>query len=313
MVASIMVRFFVCSAICGFIVIFNGCTAFKTFPQTARGGDTIALAVGSPDGMSRANTTAIFVSDSAPGSPVDLTSNIRSIFRLYADKNSEVYNPGGDARYIVNTSGHEPWITIVALDLPVGLPLGPGKIQFSTTATYPTIGSNINNLPVSIEIIPGTGSSSTFDYEYGLGASMTGDLTALESLPHAQVIPRYPQSTTWPSYGAIEVKMHVPTTLGIALDQTILRVIRDDMFIETQSDPALIYHHDSNQDLTVLFLSTQGLLKYFDPRFSIKLIDSPYLPISFSGTPSLTMVKYYDVDGNEVSGPSVGDYTVELR
>ena len=134
----------------------TGCTALKTFPQAARGGDTIALAVGSPDGMTRANTTATFTSDS-DGIPIDITANIRSIFKLYADKASSIYAKFSTTASIVNTSGHEPWVTIVALDLPTGLSTGPGQIQFNTPAAYPTIGSHINNFPVALEILPGTG------------------------------------------------------------------------------------------------------------------------------------------------------------
>jgi len=295
------------------VLILSGCTALKTFPQAARGGDTVALAVGSPDGMTRANTTAVFVSDSAPGAPVDITPGIRAIFRLYADEMSDVYNAGNDAQQIVLTSGHEPWVTIMGVDLPVGLPLGPGEVQVTTTATYPTIGSHINNLPIRLEILSGTGTSSDFTYEFGMGQSQIGDLQSLEPVPHAQVTPLFPHGTTWPSYAAVEIKMNVPTTLGTALDQPFLRVVLDNMTVQTGSTPSLIYNHDSSEELTVILVSPDGQLKYFQPRFSIALIDNPFLPVSFIGIPAVTSVKYYDINGNQVSGPMVGDFSVEVR
>src|SRR3989344_8088200 len=142
---------------CILAMAVSGCISLKTFPQAARGGDTVALSVGSADGMARANTTAAFVSDSAPDAPVNLTPGIRGIFRLYADKASSIYAGGSNTRYVVSTSGHEPWVTIMVVDLPQGLPSGPGEVRVTTTATYPTIGSHINDFPVSLEILPGTG------------------------------------------------------------------------------------------------------------------------------------------------------------
>ena len=85
------------------LLLNTGCTALQSFPGAARGGDTVALAIGSPDGMDRTNTTAVYVSQSDPNyvptsdpdyPGVGTTQHalpIRSIFKLYADKSSEQY------------------------------------------------------------------------------------------------------------------------------------------------------------------------------------------------------------------------------
>lgn len=291
----------------------SGCTALKTFPQAARGGDTVALAVGSADGMTRANTTAYFVSDSS-STQYDLTPRIRGIFRLYADKTSSIYNPGSTMdSFVISTSGHEPWVTIMVVDLPQGLPSGPGKVHVTTTATYPTIGSHINNLPISLEILPGTGTPSDLTYEFGVGSSMPGDLTLMEPAPHAQVMPFFPSGTSWPTYGAIEVKMYVPTSAGTALEPPYLRVLVDDMSVLTSSNLNTTYRHDSSQNLTVMLLSPAGKLRYYEPRFSIVLINNSTQVIDFTATPVITSVRYFDINGNAVAGPSISNYAVQLR
>ena len=290
------------------VVILPACTALNTFPQAARGGDTVTLAVGSADGMTVANTTASYESDASPGVFTDLTPGIRSVFRLYADKTSSLYAIGSTANNIVITSGHEPWITVMVVDLPQGLPVGPGKVNISTTATYPTIGSHINNLPVKLEILPGTGAVSNLDYEFGKGSSMPGDLSLLESMPHAQVIPVFPQSTSWPQYGAIEMNISVPTSTG-----TPVRVVFDDLRVVTPTSISTLYARDSNQDMTVMLLSPKGKLHYYAPRFSLVLVDLENQVDSFLSTPVINSVRYFDTSGNLVAGPSVSDFSVEMR
>ncbi len=296
-----------------FVITLSGCIGLKTFPQAARGGDTVALAVGSADGMSRANTTAIFVSDSAPNSPINLTSGIRGIFRLYGDKASSVYTVGSNTHYIIDTSGHEPWVTIMVVDLPPGLPTGSGQVRITSTASYPTIGSHINNRSISLEIIPGTGVSSDLPYEFGVGSSMPGDLTQMEALPYAQVMPIFPSSTSWPTYGAIEIKLHVPTSAGTALGSGNLRVLIDDMSVSTASYPNTSYRHDNNQDLTVMLLSPTGKLQYYEARFSIVPRKDSTTIISFTSTPTIISARYFDINGNQIAGPATSEFLVQLR
>jgi hypothetical protein len=294
-------------ALIGFIG--TGCTALNTFPQAARAGDTIALAVGSPDGMTRANTTATFTSD-ADGTPIDITANIRSIFKLYSDKSSKVFEPiSSTADEIVTTSGHEPWVTIVALDLPASLATGPGQIQFNTTAAFPTISSHINNFPIALEILPGTGTPSDFAYELGIGATSVGNLVNLEAQQHAAAAPQFPSpSCPCPDYGAIEVKLNMPTSAGAGLTQDLVRVLVDDMTLQTGSGRGVNYGLSGGTDLTVIVTSPTGQLKYYEARFSV-VLPSFY---TFNGTPTVTSVRYFDINGNETGGP-VSDYLVSLQ
>jgi len=294
-----------------FGVGISGCTALNTFPQAARGGDTVALALGSPDGMSRANTTAEFVSD-ADNPPVsyDLTPGIRGIFKLFADKASSIYATGNTTRNIIDTSGHEPWITVMGVDLPQGLPEGPGVVNITTTGVdYPTIGSHINDISINLEILPGVGEASDLAYEFGVGTTLPGDLTTLEALPHAQVMPVFPQGTSWPRYGAIEMSLRVPTTAG-----TAVRVVFDDMRVTMPSSTSTMFSpRDVNQDMKVMLLNSKGKLHYYAPRFSLVLVDREDLDDSFLSTPVINSVSYYDTNGNSVAGPAKSAFNVVIR
>ena len=304
-----------------------GCTAYKVFPYEARGGDTITLAVGSPDNMSRANTSATFISASDPENPVNLTPNIRSIFKLYADKASHVYDtPGLFTGEIVRTSGHMPWISIIAIDLPTALPLGQSKIEISTTATYPTIGSNINDLtantqtlvdeghiepPIALNILPGTGAPMEFPYEFGLGWFYTGDLTWLEPQTNVQISPPFQTDNPsgWPTYGAVEIRLALDT--DVALTDSLYRIIADEMSFYTKSQRSIVTGINDNE-LTVMFISPQGLLQYYEPRFAV-VLDSG---VHFSNVPypaSISSIKYYDINGNLASGPLSNQYSVSIN
>ena len=285
------------------LVIASGCTALQPFPNVARGGDTVALAIGSSENMTRANTTATFTSD-VDGVPIDVTANVRSIFKLFADPASRVYRPGSTTSFLVESSKHAPWITIAVLDLPLGLQVGAGNIEFNTSATYPDIGSHINDLQLPIEIIAGTGSSNAFDYELGLGATATGNLADLEPMARAVFGPTIPSvACPCPTYAAIEVKIAIPTAAGTIPAE--VRVIPDDLTMLTQSGRDMLHGVSSDgQELTVSFLSPTGSLEFYEAQFSVVQ--------RMTGTPTINSIKYFDINGNEVGGP-VADYTVAVR
>ena len=147
----------------GLVAIMSGCTSLQTFPTVARAGDTVSVAVGAPDGMTRANTTVYFEYDS-DSSQVNLTPGIRSIFKLHADPVSGMHKkvvgqPSSvDIPSLIQTSGHAPWVTVMVVDLPSGMTAGTGQLLVNTTgADYPTIGSHINDLQTNgkrIDLVP---------------------------------------------------------------------------------------------------------------------------------------------------------------
>jgi hypothetical protein len=62
-----------------------------------------------------------------------------------------------------------------------------------------------------------------------------------------------------------------------------------------------------------MLLSPTGRLRYYEPRFSIVLINNSTQAISFTATPVITSVRYFDINGNTVAGPPISSYTVQLR
>lgn len=306
-------------------LLVSGCTAFNTYPRSARAGDSITLAVGSPDGMTSSNTTVTFISEAAPFNPIDLTPNLRAVFKLYADKASSVYD-NFFIKDIVLRSGHAPWVTMVMIDLPSSLPEGLARIELDTPASYPASGSHINELstttqrivddgligpPIALEILPGTGAPADFPVEIAHGGFFIGDLTLLEPQPHAQISPPFDESNPsgWPKYGAVELTLILDT--DTPLSDTLYRLVPDDMSIATNSQYSLVSTLDGDE-LTVIFLSPKGALQYFEPRFSVVLDSNVHFSAALEPV-TLSSVRYYDLDGNLIAGPSLFDYLVEIR
>jgi len=282
--------------------VLQGCTSLQTFPGVARAGDTITLAVGSADGMSKqsTNTTAIYVPDAGGSYPL----TIRSVFNLYPDKKSRLYTSTSATLPVIDSSDHEAWQTVMVIDLPTDLPLGTGNIQINSVADFPTVSSHINDVPISLEIVNGAGASSVFTYEFGFGSSQAGDLSLLEPLPHAQVTP--PSDNTY--YGAIELRLTLPTTAEIPLTEEHVRVVLDDMTPSTVSNRNIVWGID-NDELIVMIMSPSGYLQTIESRFSIVLLPR----FSFITEPVITSLKFFDVDGEQVSGAVPVDYSVTLN
>ncbi|MCK5091252.1 MAG: hypothetical protein KAR30_01880, partial [Gammaproteobacteria bacterium] len=75
------------SALLILISIVTGCVSIQPFPNAAKSGETITLAVGSPEGMTKDNITVTFTSNDQvtyPGS-TDITSGVKSVLKLYPD------------------------------------------------------------------------------------------------------------------------------------------------------------------------------------------------------------------------------------
>ena len=289
----------------GFSVL-AGCVTVQPFPQTARAGDTITLAVGSPDDLKPANTTVTFVPDSAPDTPINLTSNVTSIFKVYPDKTSNAWM--NQAAPIDSSSGHGAWMTIIALNLPSSMPAGTGKVYVSTTgAVYPNNAHAVNGVAINMEILPGTGGANPLQYlPYSWSTQPnTGKLSWLK--PSPQVIVRVPQSSGYTSnvtYGAIEVRVHAQTqdSSGLPLTDDYLAVVFDDQQQHLNSRVQSTWSR-SGDDFLVTFLSPIGTMQSYEARFSILVW--PGYGSQIVGAPTLTSVKYFDVNGNLVSGPTL--------
>jgi hypothetical protein len=301
--------------LCGYFVA--GCTALQPFPVAARAGDTIMLALGSPDGMTRSNTAVQYVPDSDPFIPVDL--NIRSIFKLYPDQTSAAWLADTFADGVPIDTAHGPWLTVMAIDLPDSslLQPGTGNVQVTTSATIGSFAAPINGLNIPLEILSGVGQPSPFQYE-ALSAVRDGDLSKLEPLP--QVVVRPPLGAETPTYGAIEVKLNVPiiNNDGTSASDSAFTVVLDDMARTHQKSQLQSFWARNGDEITVMLVSPKVAMRSWEARFSVVVFPdaNPFLGIPGSTIdpakppPSLISIKYYDSNGAEVSGP-VPDVAVE--
>ena len=296
-----------------------GCAAIQPFPHIARAGDTIILAVGSQTGMGKNNTQIWFYPDADPANPIDLNPGIRTFFRLYADRSSWAYSPNNaDATTNFHYLHHEPWQTVVALDLPAGLPEGPGTVRIETTAPQPRpldpgdpdVYPDLNTIDIRLEILPGVGSPNPLQYKTLYGGTLSGDLKELKPMRQALVEPPVEDpGAGWPTFAAVEFKLSLPMldADGLTPTEKNLRVVPQDVSAFTDSRIQMTWSFDGST-LTVLFLSAGGNIRYYEPRFGA-VAEYAY----FTDVPILTSVRYFDIDGNEITGPAVADYTVALK
>jgi hypothetical protein len=301
------------------MTMLNGCIAIQPFPNYARSGDTITLAVGPQDGMNKANTQVLFTSDAAPSSPLNISSSVRSIFNLFADRGSPVYSPNSDAVINFGYLHREQWLTIVALDLPQDLPTGPATIQVQTTvqqphpvepgvwAEYP----DVNTVPIRIEILPGTGAPNPLKYKTIYGGTLSGSYASVQPQRQALVKPpaEDPQGLWGTTYGAIELRISLPLTdlSGGTLTENNIRIATQDITGFTRSKLQTTWSLAGNE-LKVLFISSSGRIKYYEPRFSIVAENA-----DFTATPTILSVDYFDVNGNAVNGPATTNYSISLQ
>jgi hypothetical protein len=282
-------------------LLLSGCIGLDAFPIAARAGDTVTLALGSPEGMNRNNTSVSF--EDSQGGIHDLTANQRGIFKLYPDKASKAWDSSATST-LVSSARHEAWLTVMALDLPSSLPAGAGTIRVTTTADYPTINAHINDVPIRIEILPGAGMSNPLEYVFGSTPATTsfGDVQDLEPRNSVAI---HTDSSGTNLFGAIEIKLHIETDKGTNLAPSNVRVLMEDLMIITESRRNWFWDLDNGQDYTVTLLSPLGWLAENEAHFKIV-----FKQASVVGTPTITSIRYFDVNGAEVVGPSANQYTI---
>jgi hypothetical protein len=315
-ILSDLVRAWSCSSV--FITVallfLQGCVAVQTFPTAARSGDTITLAVGSPEGMTKDNTTAQFVHNNTSIDPIDLT--VRSVIRLRPDNTSDVALFNINIRSISGYTKHSAWLSVLVLDLPPNMPTGDGVINISTPASY--FGLNIADKPVAIKILPGEGSSNPFNYDMGSGFDTQGDLTSLE--PLQQVLVKPPATYSAANYGAAEIKINVPmrkvSDASVIVPDKDIRVVMDDKYSLNTMNQVHMSWSRTGDVITVNFISPIGTMSNSQTRFSV-VLDSPDVTNQYLRTPGprVISVRFFDPNGNVVtsSTPTADDYEITIE
>lgn len=183
-------RYLLNCALLFLLTFLTGCTGIQTFGIAARAGDTVALALGWNQAISRQNLiVTITAADYTPYTYNPGDPAIRAIINNYPDPVSNLVVGTETGQNIAGqetiwgaligsvTAGDKDWSqSIVLLDLPLGMALGTATVDVSTT-------DGLVIAPISIEILAGNGSPHTFSNQEGLTIS-AGHLKSLERSAH---------------------------------------------------------------------------------------------------------------------------------
>lgn len=181
----------VTSLVAALIVI--GCSGTQTFPNSARAGDTVALAVGYKHFTAENMTVTITPTVGpqvvySPGS-----TSIRSIVNLYADplsslivsdeSNTDVTpfarTYSGQIKTNFTGGSKEFWQTVVFVDLPPALATGMATVDISSTQG--------ESASVDLDVISGTGAPEQFIPELLNGPMNGNHLISLARVDHYEI------------------------------------------------------------------------------------------------------------------------------
>jgi len=297
----------------------SGCVGLNSFPLAARGGDTVLFAVGTPEGMTRNNISVTFTSD-VDSSITDITKDIRSLSKFYPAKTSDMALNNSNAIYI---AGHEPWLSVLSIDLPLSIPdggpipVGTGTVSVQciprTDCTFPGFFPHVNDIGITLEILPGTGNPHPFDYAFGSTGSFPADPALLDEQQQVTVRPDANGSNTSTRYGAAEFVISMPVTTyngGTVPDSDIV-VIAEDLTTLTGSQRNVIWKR-SGDNFTVIFSAPNGM-KFNEFRFSlvmkapVQTTDPAHI---YTTAPTLISENYYGLDGSVI--PPTASPTIVL-
>jgi len=287
------------------MMLLGGCVAVQPFPNAARSGDTVTLAVGSADGMNEANTVVEFYPDPV-GDPSNFTTiPVREIIKIYPDKTSQTWL--SDTAVIPRRSSHGPWLSIVVADLPA-LPVGTGGVMRVSTngqVLYPRFAATPNGTDIPMTILSGTGTPNDFYFRDSDSTDpITGNLGKLGSLFQVIVKPEVPAEGQAEdvSFGAIEMSVTIPIAElggGVVLDEGIA-VVLDDQPQNTLNQTNLIWKR-SGDVFDIMLISPKGMYGH-EARVSVVPRWPEYL-YGVNGTPVLNSITYYNLNGDLHTGP----------
>jgi len=270
------------------LVLLQGCSGNKTFPNTIRAGETASVAMGWQKRFLRSNTTVTITP--SIGEPVVITPDdpaIRAIINFYPDpvsfmvvgtetRQNAMYNFGSTYGDMVNnsfTGKDKDWFqTIAFVDMPQSIPVGETLIELSNP--HGDVASS------TVEIVEGLGESTAFDAE-NLGPMTRTQMSSLERSF---------------SYEVLLSGSSVPfaVQLEIAHDAGIVYVVN------TRGDLKNITWSDDGAVLKVLMTSTKLVAPshILDYKFYIA---GGYRGFSLQNV-LLQDIKAFDVNGFEMTG-----------
>lgn len=299
------VKVFCLLALCGGLFV-SGCTSVNTFPNIARPGDTVSFMVGG-SAQARKDNTSVTLTD-AGGRVFDLQALglVRSVFNLRADGRAvgQHYSPYLDS-YISWAFGHEPLQTVMVADMPGNAM--PGLATLTVTlngVTDNSSGVGAGPFNVSLEIIPGSGSSEQFLHPT-LGATSPVNFAQLETASNAKI--SFGTGSTLIGAASLVINFDNTTVnsndLNLYVPESTVRgsYASPGAFGKTQR---MVYWHQDGQNLYVDIVAPQGI----GPRYlQFYVVHPPGL----TGSPAFNIVsaQVYGTDGNPIDVTPVLTYS----
>lgn len=289
------------------LVAISACVGMNAVHHKARAGDTVFLALGSPVGMTRQNISAAYLPADGSGS-VDLTGNIRALFKLHPDKTSLAYLNAANS---YTSWGHEPWLMTMAVDLPYPMPEGAGTVKVKCTPAssckYPVYHAHVNNIAIGLEILPGKGEPNPLSYMAGFGMTRALDPALLEQQTRLVLTPAKNAVTTDStrfSAASIKINMPVATTSGGAVPDASIKVIPSDLTASTNSQRQVSWVRNGDE-ITVYIVSPAGMT-YLESMLEIVLhATANNGQLAFTAPPAIVSSVYFDANGQVTGGPSL--------
>lgn len=291
------------------LVAIQGCVAIQSFPTAARSGETITVAIGSQDGLTKDNIQLLFYPQGI-STPIDLTPNIRSVLKIFPDKTSRAWINNMSTQLMNGFVGHGARQNILVIDLPQ-LPTGMGYLNVSfepgVIKPNPSAIQDAEGFDIGIEILTGTSANNTFDYMMNPGNQAVGNLSILEPMP--QVVMRYDFSPGYYNFqsgaklSAAEYKIKVPiSTDASTLTAEDIVVVFDER--ANYGNKQIQTSWSNEGDVVTVNIDMPANLNLFEAtlRFSI-LIDSSNngYQIDKTGTPVLISHRLFDKHGQEIT------------
>jgi hypothetical protein len=284
------------------VFLVTGCAGTKTFHQTARAGDTVAIATGWHENWSRDNIS-IWVQDNG-GPWVQYMANdpsIRAVVNFYpdpissmvvSDRTNQDITPYAES-YGANvtnsfTSGSRDWFnTVVFFDLPVSMNLGTAHVYVEEVA-------NTNNfVDTTLEIVENVSGGKTHDFEaQAAGFLQRVHLASLERSSHYVI--------TLPNTGEIPHAVQLDFTHDTGVGKAYV--------VDPISGVKNISWSDDGTNLRVLILPADGstLTSFKDFKFYVA-----------GGVTNLTPVstQAFNINGGDVTtvtAPTVTPHNIVI-
>lgn len=292
-------------------VLLQGCVAVNTFPTVARAGDTITLSLGSVDGLDKSKLQITYTPQST-GVPINLTSNIRSVLKVYPDRTSSASMADGFTALLTAYTGHAMWLNIAVVDLPASLPEGQGyfRVDFASSVRVASTTSvqSAEGVQIATEILPGVGSANPFSYFIANPnpiLAQNGNFTRLEPLPHVVLRPaassNYTAGVNHPAAAEFRIRVPIISDDVTTWDDSEVHVIWENKPGEDNKQIQLNWSRQSDVITVNVLIPTD--LTIVEQQMQFSIVINPAMAgnvIDVAGTPQLLSYRYFDLNGTEI-------------